>query len=126
MYQNHHGALEVLLAKDPLLLPSRLADGKTVSHIAVAHANAKTFCVLADKADLSLITVDDVDNDGRSFQEVFEARDFVTEELRTAFKQFCSKLVMENSCPGLTDPVDSEDELVDALEAQVGAFPAIT
>ena len=126
MYQNHHGALEVLSAKDPLLLPSRLVDGRTVSHIAAAHADARTFHVLANKADLSLITVDDVDNDGRSFQEVFEASDLVTEELRTAFKQFCSKVVMENSCPVLTDPVDSEDEFVDALEEQVGEFPAIT
>ena len=116
MYQNHHAALEVLLAKDPLLLPPRLADSRTVSHIAAAHADAKTFHLLADKADLSLCTLDDIDNDGHSFQEVFEARDLVTEELRTAFKRFCLEVVMENSCPVLTNPMDSEDEFVDALE----------
>ena len=125
MYQNHHAALEVLLAKDPLLLPPRLADSRTVSHIAAAHADAKTFHLLADKADLSLCTLDDIDNDGRSFQEVFEARDLVTEELRTAFKRFCLEVVMENSCPVLTNPMDSEDEFVDALEQQVVGSPAI-
>ena len=107
------------MTKDTLLLPSRLADGRTVSHIAAARADAKTFHLLADEVDLSLCTVDDIDNDGRSFQEVFEERDLVTAELRTALKRLCLEDVMENSCPVLTNQVDSEDKFVDALEQQV-------
>ena len=126
-YQNHHTALEVLLAKDPLLLPSRLADGGTVAHLAAGHANAKTFHLLADKADLSLIGVDDIDNDGRSFQDVFEARDVTTEELRMAFKQFCLAVMKENLSTDLTNPVeDSEDEFIDALKQQVSGSSLIS
>lgn len=124
-YQNHHAALKVLLAKDPLLLPSRLADGGMVSHIAAAHADAKTFHLLADKADLSLIGFDDIDNDERSFQDVFEARDVTTEELQMAFKRFCLEVMKENPCTDLTHPVeDSEEEFIDALEQQVSGSSA--
>ena len=65
-YQNHHAALEILLAKDPLLSPSRLADDGTVSHVAAARADAETFLLLADKADLSLIGADELDNEGNA------------------------------------------------------------
>ena len=117
----------MLLAKNPLLLPSRLADGETVSHLAAGHADAKKFHLLADKADLSLIGVDDIDNDGRSFQDVFEARDVTTEELRMAFKRFYLAVMKENLCSDLTDPVeDSEDEFIDALEQQVNVSPSIS
>ena len=125
-YQNHHAALEMLLAKDPLLSPSRLADGGTIFHIAAARADAETFLLLADKANLSLIGADELDNDGRSFRDVFEIRDLLTEELRMAFKRFCLELVKEISCTDLMDPEDSDNEFVDALEQQSGVFSAIT
>ena len=121
-YQNHHAVLEVLLAKDPLLSPSRLADGGTVFHVAAARADAETFLLLADKADLSLIGADELDNDGRSFRDVFETRDLLTEELRMAFKRFCQGLGKEIPCTDLMDPNDSENEFVDTLEQQAGGF----
>ena len=123
-YQNHHAVLEVLLAKDPLLSPSRLADGGTVFHVAAARADAETFLLLADKADLSLIGADKLDNDGRSFRDVFETRDLLTEELRMAFKRFCQGLVNEIPCTDLMNPEDSENEFVDALEQQAGGVSA--
>ena len=121
-YQNHHAVLEVLLAKDRLLSPSRLADGGTVVHVAAARADAETFLLLADKADLSLIGADELDNDGRSFRYVFDTRDLLTEELRLAFKRFCQGLRKEIPCTDLMDPDDSENEFVDALEHKAGGF----
>lgn len=115
------------MVKDPLLLPSRLADGGTVSHLAAGHADAKTFYLLADKADLSLIGVDDIDNDGRSFEDVFEARDVTTEELRMAFKRFYLEVMKEHPCTDITNPMeDSEGEFIDALEQQVSGSPAMS
>ena len=79
----------MLLAEDPLVSPSRLADGGTVFDVAAARADAETFLMFADKADLSLNGADELDNEGRSFRDVFETRDLLTEELRMAFKRFC-------------------------------------
>ena len=116
--------LELLLAKDPLLSPSRLADGGTVFHVAAARADAETFLLLADKADLALVGADELDNEGRSFRDVFETRDLLTEELRMAFERFCQGLAKEIPGTDLMDPEDSENELVDALEQQAGGFSA--
>ena len=125
-YQNHHAALELLLAKDPLLSPSCWTDGGTVLHIAATHADAETFVLLADKADLSLLGVDDLDNDGRSFRDLFEPRDVSTEELRVASKRFCLQLVKDDPYTDLMDQEDAENEFVDALEQQGGGVSAIS
>ena len=73
---------------------------------------------------MSLIDANELNNDRRSFRDVFETRDFLTDELQIAFKRFCQELVKEIPCTDLMDSEGFENEFVDALELQAGGVSA--
>jgi len=88
VYQNHHDALQVLLKKEAVIPNHKAANGMGVAHVAAVHADERTLEILS-KADVSLLSRDEPNDDGLTPLKLFEEeRDDINDGLRSVFNCF--------------------------------------
>jgi ankyrin repeat protein len=125
--QNYHRVLERLLQEDDIIPTAKAVNGMTILHIVALHGDIQTIRLLTTKEEIQNLDPGERNDDGLTPQDLFDARENATPELRHAFRALIEAITLRNDdtlehgnmeCNDGYGDSDADGEFTDAVEFQ--------